>query len=58
MKREGFVFDAHHAGRAEYSGVQAAGFSQHQHALMTQTNKQTNNQTSLFGVSDNIQGLT
>lgn len=35
------VCEAHHARRAEYSGVQTAGFSQHQHILTTQTDRRS-----------------
>lgn len=41
ITHQGLLFEAHHAGSAENSGVQAAGFSQHQNVLITQTNKTT-----------------
>lgn len=41
ITHQGLLFEAHHAGSAENSGVQAAGFGQQQNVLTTQTNKTT-----------------
>lgn len=41
ITHQGLLFEAHHAGSAENSGVQAAGFGQQQNVLSTQTNKTT-----------------
>lgn len=41
IKHQGLLFEAHHAGSTENSGIQAAGFGQNQNVLTTQTNKTT-----------------
>lgn len=41
--------EAHHARRAEYSGVQTAGLGQHQHILTTQTNRRSFMHATLSG---------
>lgn len=41
ITHRGLLFEAHHAGSAENSGVQAAGFGQQQNVLTTKTNRTT-----------------